>query len=67
MAEWQPISTLPDAEMSTDIVLWSPCDGVHLLSFLATPRELERIRTDHIFTHWQRLEPPTALTQGERE
>lgn len=54
---WQPIETL--RRIDTDIVLWNPCDGVHLVNVATTGlRELETIRTGGVFTHWRKLDAP---------
>jgi hypothetical protein len=56
---WQPIDTLH--RIDTDVVLWNPCDGVHLLSVLISTGELDNLRRSGVYTHWQRLDPPAAL------
>lgn len=54
---WQPIATL--FRVDTDIVLWNPCDGVHLIDVAKTGlRELDQIREGSVFTHWRKLAPP---------
>lgn len=55
---WLPIATLHDTDRDTQTLLWNPCDGLHLLSFTATPGDLDEIRRGEIFTHYQRLSGP---------
>lgn len=55
--KWNPIETLH--RLDTDIILWNPCDGVHTLSVLTSLAQLDRIRGGKVYTHWQKVEPPT--------
>ena len=61
MTGWRLISTLPDID--TDIVLWNPCDGIHIYSTLLSTDEVNEIRKGKIFTHWQRLKPPKTTDE----
>jgi hypothetical protein len=54
---WQPIATLD--EISPCIVLWNPCDGAHLVNITMTDADLEKLKRGGMFTHWQKLKPPT--------
>lgn len=54
---WNPIETLH--RLGTDIILWNPCDGVHTLSILTSLEQLDQIRRGEVYTHWQKVEPPT--------
>lgn len=53
---WQPIETLH--RIDTDIVLWNPCDGVHLLPVTIAAHELDSLRRGGMFTHWRKLDHP---------
>lgn len=60
--DWQPIDTLH--RIDTNVVLWNPCDGIHLLLTTTSLAELFEIQRGEIFTHWRALNPPTAQTSG---
>lgn len=66
MSAWQPIATLPELP-DTDIVLWNPCDGVHLLEITTTLAEIFELREGDIFTHWRRLESPDEIEPDLKE
>ena len=63
--DWQPIGTLPSG-IYTDVVLWNPCDGVHLAPFAEPEGIFEEIRRGGIYTHWRRLKPPKKLLTAIR-
>lgn len=56
---WRPIKTLPDY-LDTAIVLWNPCDGIHLPDMTATPMEREFYRESGVYTHWRQLNAPSS-------
>lgn len=55
MSGWRPIATL---EQHDNVVLWNPCDGLNLLSYLATDFDIEQMRRGEIYTHWRVIEGP---------
>lgn len=57
--EWRGITTLPD-KLDTQIILWNPCDGVHLADACATEREIDELKSGGVFTHWRRIDAPDA-------
>lgn len=60
---WRPIGTLPD-NIDTQVVLWNPCDGIHLPDVCAPSLELDEIRSGKIYTHWRRVKPPAMASEG---
>jgi hypothetical protein len=64
--DWRPIATITRADIDTRTVLWNPCDGVHLINVATAPvRELELLKSEGIFTHYLKLEPPSANTTDQ--
>lgn len=63
--DWQPIETLH--RLDTDVVLWNPCDGVHLLNIMNGLEEMAEIRRGLMFTHWRKLAPPSSMSKEARE
>lgn len=59
---WHLIATLPDRVAdATHVVLWNPCDGLHLFLTTTSLAEIDEMRRGKIFTHWRRLDEPTPI------
>ncbi len=60
---WRPIATL-DLSPRSDVILWNPCDGVHLLKTTYTADRLSKLKQSGTYTHWAIIAGPAASVEG---